>query len=401
MKKWRYRGEDNHDDDIKFAKMRKSRKTQKQTTSDESFEKSEEEWFTEENSDYFAARVVEVHKRYAFISPEPTPGDVKTRDVRLATVVRKYLTSKREERNLIAVGDRVLCRPTGEGEEDIQTDLPRAVILHMAPRHAKISRQDPHKTEMEHILASNMDQLMIVASYLSPPVRWGLIDRYLVLAEEQNLPVVLVLNKADLLETEADEAFRKTCREEEAVYESLGYKIIRLSALNASKKSPEVAEIKEILKNKITMLSGHSGVGKSSLINLYKPEIVQEVEPDADIFYKGRHTTTYASFIKLGNSGYVIDTPGIRSFLLPPQDAMTLSHCFVEFRQFSSACRYRECRHLEEPECGIKDAVQAGKISARRYRSYVGLLLGDTGREGRTRDMDDEIDEDELDAEEE
>lgn len=393
MKKWRYRGEDHHDDDIKFAKIRKSRKDKKQTTSDESFEKPEDEWFSDEHPEYFAARVVEVHKRYAFISPEPKPGQIKTRDVRLATVVRKFLTSKREERNLIAVGDRVLCRPAGDGEADVQTDLPRCVILHMAPRHAKISRRDPHKNEMEHILAANMDQLMIVASYLSPPVRWGLIDRYLVLAEEQNIPVVLVLNKNDLLETDADEEFRQKCREEEAVYEKLGYRIIRLSALNVTAKSPEVAEIKEILKGKITIFSGHSGVGKSSLINLYRPEIVQEVEPDADIFYKGRHTTTYASFIKLGSGGYVIDTPGIRSFLLPPRDAMTLSHCFIEFRQLMESCRYRECRHLEEPECAVKDAVAEGSISARRYRSYVGLLLGDTGREGRTRDMDEEPDE--------
>lgn len=386
MSKWRYRGDDDDGDDVvRIAKMRKSRKDQKKTTHDASFEKPEDEWPVDEG-ELFAARVVEVQKRYAFVNPEPTVGDIKTRDVRLATVARKFLTSKREERNLIAVGDRVLCRPAGNQEEDVNTDIPRCVIEHMAPRTSKIARVDPATPDREHILACNIDQLMIVASFLHPPVRWGLIDRYLVLAEEQGLPAFIVLTKSDLLKTEADQDFRVECERERKTLEELGYPVYVTSPLFEGKKSPVFTQLKERFKGKITLLSGHSGVGKSSLVNLFRPEIEQEVEPDADIFYKGRHTTTYASLIRLGSGGYAVDTPGIRSFLLPPQDAMNLSHCFVEFRPLIGSCRYGKCRHLDEPECAIKAAVANGAISARRYRSYVGMLVGETGREGRTRD---------------
>lgn len=388
MAKWRYRG-DGHEDEEKFAKIRKSKKGQKQTTHDAKFEKPEDEWDDLlKKEDFFAARVVEVHKRYAFINPEPTRGKIDTRDVQLATVARKFLTSKREERNLIAVGDRVLCRPTDEREEDMQTDLPRCVIEHMAPRFSKISRMDPHDNNMEHVLATNVDQLLIVASFLSPPVRFGLIDRYLVLAEAQDLPVVIALNKNDLLEEEGDPAFQQQCAEEIANYRQLGYQVIVISALGAKATNPAVVELKNTLKDKTTLLSGHSGVGKSSLINLFKPEIEQEVEPDADIFYKGRHTTTYASLIKLKIGGYVIDTPGIRSFLIPPHDPFLLSHCFKEFRPFVTQCEYRACKHLEEPDCAVKAAVAAGSVRTRRYESYVGLLVGESGREGRTRDLE-------------
>ena len=137
-------------------------------------------------------------------------------------------------------------------------------------------------------------------------------------------------------------------------------------------------------------MSGHSGVGKSSLINRFRPEIVQEVEPNSDIFYKGRHTTTYASFLKLGTGGSVIDTPGIRSFLLGERSSIDLSYAFVEMRPYLGQCKFRECRHIDEPDCQVLAAKERGEISERRYKSYLGLLLGDTGREGRIRDLDEE-----------
>jgi ribosome biogenesis GTPase len=239
---------------------------------------------------------------------------------------------------------------------------------------------------MEHVLASNVDQLLIVASYVSPTVKWGLIDRYLVLAELQRIRPVIVLNKRDLLTSESESLIREYDHHI-AVYRGLGYTVcsVQANAANA-RKNIDIQELKMSLKGKVSMLSGHSGVGKSSLVNLFDPELVQAVEKNDDIFYKGRHTTSYASFIKLGTGGYVIDTPGIRSFVLQELGHRDLAYGFPEFRELVQNCRYRECRHLDEPQCGIKVAVEAGTIDPRRYASYRGILLGTTGREGRVRD---------------
>jgi ribosome biogenesis GTPase len=258
----------------------------------------------------------------------------------------------------------------------------------MAPRHSKIARLDPHLPGMLHVLASNMDQVMIVASYTNPTIKWGLIDRYLVLAEVERVRSIIVLNKRDLLAEESDE-YRQECAEREAIYKNLGYEVLSVQA-NAGKasKDPALKRLKELLTGRVTLLSGHSGVGKSSLVNLFKPEIVQAVEPDDNIFYKGRHTTSFASFIKLGSGGgYVIDTPGIRSFTFEELGPIELTDAFVEFRPLLGKCKYRECKHLDEPDCIIKDAVEAGTISKWRYKSYLGILLGATGREGRVRDL--------------
>ncbi|SMF46094.1 ribosome small subunit-dependent GTPase A [Pseudobacteriovorax antillogorgiicola] len=382
MARWKYNK--NRDDEyFRYDKIRRGKdKRKKKQDGEEKFVLDEVQWKKEDG--WFRARVVEVQKRYAFVAPQDDDGTIDTKDVWLGTVARKYLQSKRMERNSVAVGDVVLCRPTDDREADIETDIPCCVIVNLAPRHSEISRRDPTSQERSHVLASNVDQLLVVASYQSPLVKWGLVDRYLVLAEEQGIEPIIVLNKEDLLKEESEE-FRQRCREEIETYRRLGYRIFSLSVLTNS-KDPAITEIGELMKDKVTILSGHSGVGKSSLVNMYRPEIVQEVEPDADIFYKGRHTTTYASFIGLDTGGYVIDTPGIRSFLLGDRSSIDLSYSFREFRPYMGACKFRECRHIDEPGCAILDALQKGEITNRRYRSYKGLLLGDTGREGRTRD---------------
>ncbi len=382
MARWKY--DKNKDDKyFKYDKIRRGKDKRKKSKGDhEQFVLSEDQW--EKNSEWFRARVVEVHKRYAFVSPQDDQGCINTRDVWLATVARKYLQSKRTERNSIAVGDIVYCRPTNEREANVSTDIPCCVIINATPRSSEISRRDPTSQDRRHILAANVDQLLIVASYQSPMVKWGLVDRYLVLAEEQSIEPIIVLNKADLLQEQSG-AFREKCLEEIITYRELGYKVYTVSVLTQS-DDPQIATIGELLSGKITILSGHSGVGKSSLVNLFRPEIVQEVEPDADIFYKGRHTTTYASFIQLASGGYVVDTPGIRSFLLGERSAVDLTHSFRDFRPFMGQCKFRECRHIDEPDCAVLQALHNGKIKNRRYQSYKGLLLGDTGREGRTRD---------------
>jgi ribosome biogenesis GTPase / thiamine phosphate phosphatase len=386
---WRVFEKDEDGFDRQSRMKPRTKKSSKAAQLDQAFELPEEQWL-ERHPDSFAARVVEVHKRYAFVSPEPTVGQIQTRDVWLATIARKFLQAKQGERNFIVVGDRVACTPTSTSDAGVVTDLPQCVMQQLSPRRSLIKRIDPMRSDLEHVLASNVDQLLIVASYVGPTVKWGLIDRYLVLAELQGIRPIIVLNKKDLLRAE-DQAFQDEVKHHEKVYKDLGYLVYSLQANSESaRKSPDVTELRFELKGRISMLSGHSGVGKSSLVNLFQPELVQAVEKNDDIFYKGRHTTSYASFLKLGTGGYVIDTPGIRSFVLQDLNHRELSEGFIEFRNFTGQCKYRECRHLEEPECAVRAAAASGAIDARRYQSYKGILQGTTGREGRTREMGDQ-----------
>jgi ribosome biogenesis GTPase len=387
MGKW----EDYDDDDLdqfeKFQKVRRKKSRQKVTDQNDPFELGEADWANVKETGTFAARVVEVHKRYAFISPEPNMGEIMTRDVQLATIARKYLTTNRNERNFIVVGDRVLCRAATEKERDSTSELPQAVILNLAPRKSAIARMDPASPDRQHVLASNMHQLIFVASYLNPPIKWGLIDRYLVLAELQELPVTIIMNKEDLL-PEAGEEFQKECQEKVEYFRSLGYTVLSVKAnVKSPRKNAQLMQLSELLAGKISLVSGHSGVGKSSLLNLYKPEIIQDIEPDDNIFYKGRHTTSYASLIKLGTGGYMIDTPGIRSFCFEEKSSIDLTYSFRDFRPFLGKCKFRECRHVDEPECTVMAAVESGQIPEWRYRSFLAIFSGASGREGRIRDI--------------
>ena len=364
---------------------KKERKNPNSNDAHQNVELDQSLWAEVGGKESFVARVVEVHKRYAFVSRELEPGKIDTSDVWLATVARRFLTQDRVERNFVSVGDIVLCRPAVLDEIDKTSELPQAVILHLSPRTNKLVRLDPFYKDRSHVLASNMDQLVFVGSISKPPIKWGLIDRYLVLAESQNLPVHIVLNKVDLLgglKKEAQEQFELRSQ----YYKKIGYNVYVTQA-NSENTCDEIERLTEAVKGKISLFSGHSGVGKSSVVNRFDPEIIQEVEPDSDIFYKGRHTTTYASFIKLGIGGFIIDTPGIRSFCIEEFGAISLSRYFRDIEPFVTSCKYRECAHIEEPECAVKDAVKDGVLPEWRLLSYISILTGASGREGRLRDI--------------
>lgn len=383
MKHWR---QDKLDKLAKREKVRRSKSRKQEVTHEllaSEFEVPESQWvFDDGDEELFAARVVEVHKRYAFVSVESKKSKIDTNDVWLATIARRFTQAQRKERNFITVGDRVLCRPGSQAGSEVSEDLPSAIIEQRAPRSSRLARLDPMTPEREHVLASNMDQMVIVASYVYPKVKWGLIDRYLVLAEEQEIPAVLILNKKDLLD-EQSEDFREECDAYTKIYRDLGYQVLSVQANDPD--ADDEAAIKSVFKKKISLVSGHSGVGKSSLVNLLKPEIDQDVETE-DILTKGRHTTTYSSFIKLGVGGYVIDTPGIRSFMIEDRSSIDLSWSFLELRPYQGQCKYRECRHIDEPDCAVVKAVSEGKISRWRYKSYLAILTGASGREGRLRE---------------
>lgn len=332
-------------------------------------------------------RVIEVHKRSAYVAEEPELGQPDTGLLWLCSIAKRHFQRSHRERNFVVVGDRVLIEPDvalqfDEDGEPLDTDLPRGVIQHAYVRHSKVSRRDPLRKEWEHVMLANIDQVVIVASVLHPQVRWGLIDRFLVQAALENLPAYIVLNKVDLLDDPdlASEEFVAAYRRRVEIYRAVGYPIFEISALRPGKFKKVRAELQKLFKGKLTGLCGHSGVGKSSIVNLMRPEIVQEVDENPDIFYKGRHTTTYNSLLRLGIGGYAIDTPGIRSFAIGELDPITLSACFPEFAPFK--CKFRECSHDKEDDCAIKAAVERGEISRERYRSYVGLLIGVSFREG-------------------
>lgn len=339
------------------------------------------------------ARVIEVHKRHIFIAEEsPEAGYPDTGQLWLCTVARRHFQRAHKERNFVAVGDRVLFRPGDDTEFDSAgvpiSNLPRGVIEHALTRTNRLTRRDPLRVDWEHTMLTNIDRIVIVASVLNPKVRWGLIDRILVQAELESIETILVLNKVDLLadKTIASQEFIDTYNRHIAIYRSIGYEVIEISALHPENHCQAVQRVKEIFTGCVTGLCGHSGVGKSSVVNLLSPEVIQLVDENPEIFYKGRHTTTYNTFLSLGVGGFAIDTPGVRSFDTKVDDPITLTWCFREMRVHR--CRYRGCTHEHEDGCGIKSAVEQGAVTQERYRSFLGILKGISFREGDGDDTD-------------
>ncbi len=392
------KNEDKQDSFTKFEKIKKGQRSLRGRTTDDWLIDFDNE---EKMQSLFAkglrlGRVIEVQKRNIFIAEEDKNGLPQTENLWFCSIAKRHFQRIHKERNFVVVGDRILFEPdinleyNAEGEP-LNTDLPLGVIQHALHRTSKISRKDPMNPEWEHIMLANIDLIVIVASVLHPEVRWGLIDRFLVQAELENVPAMIILNKVDLLENAkiASEEFIANYKKRIEIYKNIGYEIVEISALKRKKSLEEIKYIRKIFKGKLIGFAGHSGVGKSSLINLMRPEFEQIVDENPEIFYKGRHTTTYNSLLQLGIGAYAIDTPGIRSFHIDPVDAITLSSCFPEFRNIK--CKYRECSHDLEKECNIKVAVKEGKISKERYRSYLGILKGISFREGEIQDSSESL----------
>lgn len=339
------------------------------------------------------ARVIEVQRGHMFIAEEdPEQGYPDTGQLWLATVARRHFQRAHKERNFVVVGDRVLFRPEEETQFDSSgnptSDLPRGVVEHALPRTNRLVRRDPLRPDWEHIMLTNIDRLVIVASVLNPKVRWGLIDRVLVQAELEGIEPVIILNKVDLLANPAlaNAEFLEAYKRHIGILRAIGYEVIEVCALQPETTKAAVKRIKDVFKGRVVGLCGHSGVGKSSVINLLDPEIVQIVDENPEIFYKGRHTTTYNTLLSLGIGGFAIDTPGVRAFDSQVDDPITLTWCFREMR--SLRCKYRGCAHENEPDCGVKAALANGTLTPERYRSFLGILKGVSFREGDGDDTD-------------
>ena len=261
--------------------------------------------------------------------------------------------------NPVAVGDWV----DFEIESDAQNT---ALINQILPRHNYINRQSPRHRHQHHIVAANLDQTVLVVTIREPRTSQGFIDRFLVAAEMYHVKPVLVFNKSDLYRAKELQLF-EALRD---MYQPIGYPVLLVSA----EKQEGLSELNAVLKDKTTLLSGHSGVGKSSLLNVLFPGMNRKTQDVSGWSGKGQHTTTFAEMFDLPQGGKIIDTPGMREFGIVDLSKQELSHYFPEMKNRIQNCQFNNCLHSNEPGCAIKDAVNQGLIHEDRYVSYRTIL---------------------------
>lgn len=261
--------------------------------------------------------------------------------------------------NPIAVGDEV--------EIEMENELENSVVInHIHPRRNYIIRQSPSNKRQKHIVASNINQSLLFATLKEPKTSSGFIDRFLITCEAYHVPAIIVFNKADLYKKNEQEKFAVL----KSTYGAIGYKVQSMSL----QSNDGVEEVKQLLKNKTTLLSGHSGVGKSTFINSIFPQFDLKTQEVSGWSGKGLHTTTFAEMFDLPFGGKIIDTPGLREFGLTDISKQELSHYFPEMRNLLQQCQFNNCIHINEPGCAIKAAAEEGKISLERYVSYYNIL---------------------------
>lgn len=258
--------------------------------------------------------------------------------------------------NPVVVGDIVRCERDETGE---------TVIADVEPRRNYIIRRASNLSKESHIIAANLDQALLVATLFSPETAPEFIDRFLVTCEAYKVPVTILLAKADLARTvpEAMAAFHDT-------YERAGYRVIDVSATEGE----GVDTVRDLLRGRTTLLSGNSGVGKSTLVAAVERTAEVRTAEISRSHHKGRHTTTFSTMYPLSEGGYIIDTPGIKGFGLIDIDDAELAHYFPEMMRWLPECRYYNCSHTHEPDCAVIEAVERGDIALSRYESYLKIL---------------------------
>ena len=277
----------------------------------------------------------------------------------------KFKTLGLKVTNPIAVGDYVRFE-----EEDENQNF--GIIHEIVPRENYVVRKSVHKTAHAHLIAANVDQAILIATLVFPRTSLGFIDRFLVAIESFRIPGVLIFNKQDLLNDEMKE-FQSELME---LYESLGYKCLATTALDKD----SLAEFASLLKDKVSLLSGHSGVGKSTLVNSIAPDLDIKTQEVSTFANKGVHTTTFAEMFELEPDTFIIDSPGIKELGLADMKQEEISHYFPEMRDLLNQCRFNNCQHINEPGCAVKDGINAGEISISRYESYLSMVGGGDNR---------------------
>lgn len=266
--------------------------------------------------------------------------------------------------NPIAVGDWVEYEMEDEERGTVMIDT-------ILDRNNYVARQSPHNKRQQHIIASNLDQSILLATLKSPKTSQGFIDRFLVSCEAFHIPAIIVFNKSDIYgakEMQTYETMKK-------MYEAIGYQVHLISV----EKKEGLDLVQKLLKNKTTLISGHSGVGKSSLINYLFPHLELNTQEVSDWSGKGLHTTTFAQMYDLPEGGSVIDTPGMRELGLVNLEKEELAQYFPEMRAKMNECQFNNCQHINEPGCAVKAAVEKGIITEARFYSYVDLWHGIEG----------------------
>ena len=267
--------------------------------------------------------------------------------------------------NPLAVGDYVGFEVENETENF-------GIIHEIVPRTNYVIRSSVHKTAHAHLLAANVDQAILIATLVFPRTSLGFMDRFLVAIESFRIPGVLVFNKQDLLNEEMKEFQAELMQ----LYERLGYKCIVVTALE-----PESLHVfANLLKGKVSLLAGHSGVGKSTLVNAIAPGLDIKTQNVSTFANKGVHTTTFAEMFELEKDTFIIDSPGIKELGLADMKPEEISHYFPEMRELLNKCRFNNCQHINEPGCVVKDAVEDGKIAFSRYESYLSMVGGGDNR---------------------
>ena len=259
---------------------------------------------------------------------------------------------KKKDRNIIVIGDYVHVKPPG-------------LVTHVKKRRSTLYRTEAKKTKKRQLIAANIDLVFITMSVTHPKLKPHLIDRYIIVCKEGNLTPVLILNKIDLLDTESKPLYKEV----KQLYTSLGIEVIAMSATSGK----GMRSLKKVMKNKTSVFSGQSGVGKTSIINALTGSTYKTKDVIAQS-NKGAHTTTQSITIDLGNDSYCIDTPGIKSFGTGKIDRDRIDSYFEEISNLAPNCKFTGCTHTHEPSCAVKEALEEGKISKLRYSSYCNML---------------------------
>lgn len=276
----------------------------------------------------------------------------------------KFRTKGIKTTNPVAVGDWVHI--------EMEPEQATGIITVLEPRKNYIIRKSVNLSKQTQIIGANLDQAILVVTLASPPTSLGFIDRFLVTAEAYGIPAILVFNKLDLFSDEGLEILQ----DYKSIYENIGYACYEVSA----QEGTNIPTVQALLKDKVTLVSGHSGVGKSTLINALEPSVVLKTGEISDWSDKGKHTTTFAEMIDLSFGGKLIDTPGIRELGVVDIEKAELGHFFPEMRARLNTCRFNNCVHINEPGCTVREAVEEGEIEYSRYESYLSIYNNQDSR---------------------
>jgi len=264
--------------------------------------------------------------------------------------------------NPVTVGDKI--------NYEMEPNSENGVIFSIEPRKNYIIRKSSNLSKQTHIIASNIDQAILMVTIAFPNTSLGFIDRFLVTAEAYHIPTTIIFNKVDLCTNGLEDVLQETI---DLYHKKVGYAYLKTSVNDKI----GLDKVKELLQNKTTLVAGHSGVGKSSLLNAIEPNLNLRTGIISKTSFNGQHTTTFAQMHPLSFGGFIIDTPGIREFGVVDLNNAELSHYFKEMKPFIGKCKFNNCQHIHEPQCAVLEALEAGQIPAERYQSYLSIMANE------------------------